>query len=201
MENTNNANQTIIKQLSTKTRRRMEYKTNSQLQSFQQNMKKYLTTTRFNNNTWDENCNYRNKKTNIGCIYGTPDTASEQIIPDGIIFVLEMNNDMNKIMGIGMIRNKHFIKKHHIYSNEQYNRYSYVGKYRIDRNDMSDYEEIIMKAFDHLCFKGPRHMKRLSGIRLFPIDMLYNISSIIDLVDFITNMFKIRLSSHTEIKI
>jgi hypothetical protein len=51
-----------------------------------------------------------------------------------------------------------------------------------------------MKIFDILCFTGNRHMKRGQGLKSFPIDMLYRCSKRIDLVKFISEMFKTRLS-------
>jgi hypothetical protein len=58
---------------------------------------------------------------------------------------------------------------------------------------MTEEEENIMRVFDVLCFTGARHMKRLQGIKAFPMDMLYKCSKIMDLLDFITKMFKCRL--------
>jgi phage gp16-like protein len=104
-----------------------------------------------------------------------------------------MNNDTNKIMGIGMVRNHPILNKFFVYENGNYNRYVYIGKNRISREDMSGEEEQIMQAFDILCFKGNRHMKRGQGLKSFPVDMLYRVSKKIDLVNFIGNMFKIRL--------
>ena len=75
-----------------------------------------------------------------------------------------------------------------------------MGKTRIDRNTMNEEEEEIMKVFDILCFTGKRHQKRLSGIKAFPMDMIYKMSlrskelGKMDLVDFITEMFKKRLN-------
>ena len=180
-------------ELSSKRRRRMQYRLNSSLQQYHSSKKNILTTTRFNNETWNENTNYRTKIQNIACIYPTPEENSKKISENAILFVLEMNNDTNKIMGIGMVRNHAIAKKYRVYSNESYNRYAYLGKNRIDRSSMTQEEERIMKVFDILCFTGSRHMKRLQGIKAFPIDMLYRCSKILDLVDFISQMFKRRL--------
>ena len=76
-----------------------------------------------------------------------------------------------------------------------YHRFIYVGKYRIDRNEMNNDEENIMKVFDILCFTGNRHMKRGQGLTTFPIDILYRCSKVMDLVVFINNMFKNRLNN------
>lgn len=179
---------------SSKRRRRMQYSVNGELSHYRKSMTKFLTTTRFNNETWQENVQYRARNPHLACIYPTSQTNSAQIGPDKVMFVLEMNNEINRIMGIGIVRNHAFIQKHRVYSNDNYNRYAYLGKYRIDRTTMTEDEERIMKLFDILCFTGSRHMKRLQGIKVFPIDMLYRCHKILDLVDYITQMFKKRIA-------
>ena len=156
--------------------------------------KHHLTTTRFNNKTWAENEEYRQQNQKIGCIYPTPEPNGQTIPQDSNLFVLEMNNEQNRIMGIGLVKNKPIYNKYHVYSDPKYNIYAYLGKNRIDRSTMTEKEEQIMKVFDILCFKGARHMKRLVGLKAFPVDMLYNCRTVFDLVEFITNMFKSRLS-------
>jgi len=113
------------------------------------------------------------------------------------MFILEMNNDTNQIMGIGLVRNHPILNKYHVYDNGNYNRYVYVGKNRIDRADMSEKEEQIMKVFDILCFTGNRHMKRGQGLKSFPTDILYRCSKKVDLVKFISEMFKSRMTTKT----
>lgn len=178
-----------------KSMRRREARLNGDYKEYCASIKTPLVTTRFNTNTWNENIEYRKKHPTLGCVYATPDINSGRIAPESVLFVLEMNNDRNRIMGIGMVRNHAFVKKHRVYSNENYNRYAYVGKNRIDREDMTNEEDTIMRAFDALCFTGARHMKRLQGIKAFPTDMLYKCKSIIDLVDFVRNLFKKRLEN------
>jgi hypothetical protein len=179
--------------ISSKQLRRRQFRENSQLKVFRDEMKHFLVTTRFNNATWEENERYRTDQS-IGCIYPTPEANSSRIAADAIMFVLEMNNDRNRIMGIGMVKNHAFIKKYRVYSNENYNRYAYLGKHRIDRSEMSEEEDQMMRVFDILCFTGARHMKRLQGIKQFPVDMLYRCSRVLDLVNYIREMFKRRLS-------
>jgi hypothetical protein len=111
------------------------------------------------------------------------------------MFVLEMNNDTNKIIGIGMVRNHPVVNKYSVYSEGNYNRYVFVGKTRIDRSEMDEEEERIMKVFDILCFTGNKHMKRGQGLRLFPVEMLYRCSKKIDLVQFICEMFRKRMQA------
>ena len=59
---------------------------------------------------------------------------------------------------------------------------------------MDKMEDDIMKVFDTLCFKGKRNLKRLKGIKRFPIDMLYYCKEILDIVVFVSDMFKKRYS-------
>ena len=165
-----------------------------QIKQYRAQLTKSLLTTRFNDETWEQNKKYREEKELPGCIYCSPGPISVKIQPEQIAFILEMNNDKNKIMGIGMIRNHPHINIYQIYENDSYNRYVYIGKTRIDRSEMDEEEERIMKAFDILCFKGNRHMKRGHGLKSFPIEMLYNCSKELDLVEYITNMFKRRIT-------
>jgi len=179
-------------QISSKRRRRMQYSLNGSLRNYHTNLKYTLTTTRFNNATWSENRKFLDGNPALGCIYPTPEENSSKIIVNAPLFVLEMNNEENRIMGVGMVRNRAIVKKYRVYSNENYNRYAYLGRNRIDREEMTVEEERIMKVFDILCFTGARHMKRLQGIKAFPVDMLYRCSKILDLVEFIVQMFKTR---------
>jgi hypothetical protein len=166
---------------------------NQNVREFKKAMKSILVTTRFNNSTWTENQQYIKKYPHIGCIYPSPEMNSKEMTDGTYLFVLEMNNEENKIMGIGLVKNHPIYNKYKVYSNQNYNRFAYLGKVRIDRKDMDDMEEKIMKAFDILCFKGSRHMKRLQGIKAFPADILYKCTQVMDLVQFITDMFKKRM--------
>jgi len=157
-----------------------------------QNLKKIIMTSRFNNKTFYENIQYRNSH-KIGCIYCSPMPVSENIAYDAIMFVLEMNNDENQITGIGMVKNHPIVEKYVVYEKGNYNRYVFIGKHRIDRKEMSEKEEEIMKAFDILCFKGDTHLKRGQGLKTFPLSMLFNCNSIINLTEFIASMFKKRM--------
>jgi len=162
---------------------------------YKKNLRQYILTSRFNNNTWWENSNYRSTRQHMKCIYCSPGPISCNIPNDSIMFILEMNNDTNKIIGIGMVRNHPILNKYSVYSEGNYNRYVFVGKNRIDRTHMSEEEERIMKVFDILCFTGNKHMKRGQGLKLFPIEMLYRCSERLDLVEFICEMFKTRITN------
>lgn len=164
-----------------------------QLCEYKKQMRNHIMTSRFNTNTWSENERYRTIHRNVGCIYCSPDPIATVIPRESVMFVLEMNNDTNKIMGVGMVRNRPIVGKLIVYSNGNYNRYVYVGKTRINRTEMSEDEERIMKLFDILCFSGNKHMKRGQGLKSFPSDMLFKMSVRLDLVSYIGEMFKIRI--------
>jgi len=165
----------------------------SLVNDYKKQLRKYILTSRFNNQTWTENSHYRNRNTQVGCIYCAPDPITQIIPTDSILFILEMNNETNSIIGIGMVRNHPIFNKYHVYENGNYNRYVYAGKIRIDRTEMTEEENKIMQVFDILCFSGNRHMKRGQGLKSFPTDMLYRCSKRLDLVQFINDMFKKRL--------
>jgi hypothetical protein len=75
-----------------------------------------LACTRFNNKTWQEYQDWLNAnqqtyehiyKRPLKCIYGAPrEISHKKIPPQAKILVIEMNNDENKIMGIGEIINQ-----------------------------------------------------------------------------------------------
>lgn len=162
------------------------------LKHFKDTLKTYLFTTRFTNETHREFVDYLNTK-NKQCIYNVP-TQVTHVPLEKILFVLEMNNDKNEIMGIGMVRNHPYLRRYNIYKNENYNRYNYVGNCRIDRLQMDDEEIRLMKALEYLCFKSPNHLKRQHGLTMFPIIYLFRTMKILNIMEFLSNMFKKRLN-------
>lgn len=166
---------------------------NRNIKQYERTIKYHIMTTRFNNETEEENRNYRKRK-NIEnyCMYGCPVKIAENIHQDKKIIVLEMNNDKNRIIGIGLLLNRINSNSYQIYENPNYNRYYYIGKQRITREEMSEQEEIIMKMFDKLCFEGALHSKRGQGIRTFPVKMLYRCLKLINFEQELINMFKKR---------
>lgn len=128
-----------------------------------------IGTTRFNSKTWKENRDWCKSKGWYGCVYCTPKQITEKIPLNIPIIVLEMHNDKNKIMGIGLIKNAVVVGQYHkIYSEGNYNRYTYKSTYRIDREKLSENEEKIIKILDILLFKGKKHLKRGQGITIIP---------------------------------
>ena len=127
---------------------------------------KSITTTRFNNETFQQNKNYMKKANIKGCIYGTPIRIKSNVPLETTVYVIEMNNDKNKIEGIGLINNRTILDKNYrIYNDMDYNRYIYKGRYRLDTSSISDeYFKRVIYVLEQLLFKGGRHCKRAHGI-------------------------------------
>lgn len=126
----------------------------------------YLACTRFNNTTYDENICYRSKS-NESAIYGSTLKIRDIYSPGSLIFIAEMNNDTNRIEGIGLIKN-HLVydKRHRIYENNEYNRYIYRGKYWLSRTQINEFNSEILEIFDNILFKGKSHLKCRIGITI-----------------------------------
>jgi hypothetical protein len=92
--------------------------------------------------------------------------TNEKYSPETHLFVVEMNNTTNQMMGIGLIKNKRQADKTYLVhdisnSSCNYNRYIYKGDRRLAREELP--EEII-EIFDKILFKGKSHLKRLRGL-------------------------------------
>ena len=98
-------------------------------------MDKSVYVTRFNNETFNQNRRYCETYDGKECIYNTPVVFNNKTRENNHIYVLEMNNSINKIVGIGLITQHSYVRKHKMYIDPHYNRYSYEGKYRLDIND------------------------------------------------------------------
>lgn len=134
----------------------------------------YIASTRFNNDTYSENISYR-KKSSIPVIYGTSIRIQDKYDVGTLMFVVEMNNEENRIEGIGLIRNTLvYDKKHVIYSNSDYNRYLYKGDYWISRDTILEKDAEIAEICDTVLFKGKSHLKRVSGISVLTVQLFTN---------------------------
>tara|TARA_E500000178_G_C16948447_1_gene719995 strand:- start:500 stop:982 length:483 start_codon:yes stop_codon:yes gene_type:complete len=146
-----------------------------------------IATTRFNNVTFMENSRWREKNNWKGCIYPVPKQISNNFLLNELIFILEMNNDSNKIKGVGLIKNRISKKKYKIYSMQNYNRYIYKSIYRIDRKEMTHEEKKVLRILDFLVFKGKTHLKRGQGIIFIPKWIKNN--NKINFVNLLKNLF------------
>ena len=121
---------------------------------------------RFDNTTWLENKTHR-EASKYPCIYGFDKQISETVSYGRSVFVIEMNNSTNEIMGIGKIKN--ILKEENrrrIYSNENYNRYVYPGSFRKDRSQFLNSE--LIEELEKILFKCARHFKRGHGLTVIP---------------------------------
>ena len=176
------------------------------MKKFQENHLKLggILTTRFNaktlvenrafleniNSTGDKN---QNRNHGIACIYCAPSEISEKIPIGSRCAVLEMDNDANMIIGIGLIENKACKKKMSVYEWGYYNRVNYIGYFRIERKDMSPEELKTMAVLELKCFKGSGHLKRGKGLTMFPIAYLFELfENGIDVETIIREMFNRR---------
>jgi len=124
----------------------------------------HIASTRFNNNTFVENMAYRDKH-KFPVIYGTMIKIHRKIDIGSFLFIVEMNNDTNKIEGIGLVKNSLALeKKYKIYENDDYNRYIYRGNYWLSRQQIITLDSCIVEIFDKILFKGKTHLKRACGI-------------------------------------
>lgn len=133
---------------------------------------KYLLTTRFNNDTWFQNEQYRNQNTSINCVYGSPQSMAPKIYPRITVFVAEMNNDTNQVLGIGLIKNEPHPRYEHMpYTNGNFNRFVFTGRYRLDRSEI---DPAVLDILDYILFKEKTHMKRGAGFTTVPEKLLYH---------------------------
>lgn len=149
-----------------------------------------VVTVRYNNETWEANKNYRERKS-ISCIYASPCKIAENIDLNSPVFVIEMNNSINKITGIGLIKNKFVTDKvYKIQQDSNYNRYIYLGEYHISREIIDDYNPLLVYVLDEILFKGYTHSKRGSGITKIPEKVLKSeLCDEIDIKKEIRNIF------------
>jgi hypothetical protein len=112
----------------------------------------YLASTRFTLTTYAENKAYRENHA-IEVIYGSPviiKPLKEQLC---MLFVLEMNNEKNRLEGIGLIKNKMVCdKRHKIYSQLEYNRFIYKGHYYVSRMELEEANKSIVETCDLILF-------------------------------------------------
>lgn len=134
-----------------------------------------IASTRFDNDTWTQNELYRNNKKMHGCIYGSPKRMPENIPVNDCVAIIEMNNSSNKIMGIGLVVNYLRLDTYYkIYSDQNYNRYVYKSKYRIDKDEFKENETPLINYFEKVLFYGKTHLKRGHGITQIPQNKIKN---------------------------
>lgn len=133
-----------------------------------------IVTDRYNNDTWNDSCHYREKK-QLECIYAPPVKLSLNIQVNSLVFVIEMNNSTNEIMGIGLIRNKLVTDRvYKVQKDTNHNRYIYIGKHHISRDLIYKYNPLLVSILDKILFKGYTHSKRGTGLKKIPEKIITN---------------------------
>lgn len=149
-----------------------------------------IVTGRYNNETWEASYQYRIKK-KIACIYAPPIKLSPTIDLNSPVFVIEMNNSVNQIIGIGLIKNKLITDKvYKVQADSNYNRYIYIGEHHISRDVLCHYNQYLVYVLEEILFKGYTHSKRGAGLTKLPEKVLkFEICKNIDIKKEIKNLF------------
>lgn len=134
------------------------------LNSFLITTNENLCTTRFNNKTYAENKIGR-VRLNVECFYANPSPMKGM----KTMYVLELNIEENKIMGIGRVPNVLLGDVYKIYEDESYNKRYFSGAYRINLEDLkTDEEKQLIVSLEDICFRGRGHLKRGHRMLCFP---------------------------------
>jgi hypothetical protein len=127
-----------------------------------------VVTARFNNDTLAANYAYRDSH-KYKSLYCSPCELSPKIEHNSHVFVIEMNNSTNEVVGIGIIRNKPALNRYYkVHEHGNMNRYIYIGDYYMSRSLMIEYNSRLIYLLDECLFKGKSHSKRGDGLTLFP---------------------------------
>ena len=150
----------------------------------------FICTTRFNTETLEQNCAWRRRNQKMDqCVYGSPIPVKHAVRGSAWMIVLEMQNDANKIAGIGLVKNSPNLPsvpishnsgskgagsalKPSVYNCGNYNRFIYQGAYRIDLSsneiELTQEEQLVIKMLELALFYGANHSKRGKGICELP---------------------------------
>jgi hypothetical protein len=106
-------------------------------------------------------------------MYCTPLELSPKIAYDTPVFVIEMNNSINQIAGIGLIKNKVAVDRYYkVHEDGNNNRYIYIGNYYLTREFINRCNPFLVEILEHILFKGKTHSKRGCGLSLIPEKVL-----------------------------
>ena len=139
------------------------------------NNKLHVVTTRFTDETWAANRRWREARGKRGCLYGVPRRPPPSVPLDGVMIVIEMNNEgvgassNGRIEGLGLCINKPLEAKLVVYGERKFDRVMYAGRYRVDREDI---DKNLLETLERLCFDGNCHLKRGSGFTSLPKEWL-----------------------------
>jgi hypothetical protein len=166
-----------------------------EIKIYENTLPAFILTSRFNNYYWNINKKFRQENA-IKCIYGSPIELSRKIQYNKKCFVLEMNNDINRIMGIGLIINYPHYNKYKIYKDRN-DRYIYKSNKWLDLTTDTTTDatkknkefSIMIEVLEELCFYGNEHLKRGNGLKLFPTKYLYRLESELNILKILIDIF------------
>ena len=145
----------------------------------------YVTTTRFNEETYEQNQQYKRKIHFEGAMYGTPMLIASTVPRLSKCIVIEMLNlpkkhkdYPGKIVGIGMIVNRIQDRRFNIYNDKNYNRYTYTGKYFLNRSELLERDSDMIETIENCIFKGKGHLKRAQGITKVPSSFMTRVPEV-----------------------
>jgi len=146
-----------------------------------------IGTVRFNNKTYIENLKWKQRKEYNGCAYGLDKPLSNKIPSGKYIYIVEMNNEINKIMGIGKIKNIIIhSNRSRMYNEDRLNNYIYKSKDFISRLKIIETQpkgELVLKFLENLLFRGSKHFKRGQGCVILPWNRISTAGNIIKTKD------------------
>ena len=128
-----------------------------------------VAVTRFNDRTWFENTRFRSSRGFAGCVYNSPVVIARSVLPDTMVYVLEMNNTSRRLLGIGCVANRVRPYRIKVYDDPFYNQFAYTGPQRVDRSEMTEDELRVLAILEELVFYGNGHLQRGKGIQCLPV--------------------------------
>ena len=139
-----------------------------------------IGTVRFTNETYQNNLDWKERKNWEGCCYGFDKQMPSSINIGEKVYILEMNNTTNQLMGIGLIKNIYKSNNRtRIYENESYNRYVYKSKNHITKTEIvskSRKNKLIIEFLENILFYGGgekgKHFKRGHGCTVLSFDRI-----------------------------
>jgi hypothetical protein len=145
-----------------------------------------LYTVRFTSKTLEKKELFQ-AKSGRKCIYGSAHPIKRMTYDKATLMVIEMNNDINKINGVGLIKNteiKHQKEKYappaEMAAQTQYfYKHIYTGDEWIGREDMREDDLKVVDLMEGLLFRGKGHCKRLTDITEFPPRFLDHIDFVL----------------------
>ncbi len=133
----------------------------------------HIMCTRFNHESWYECIRYHeNNNLKNTFIYNVPVEINNTILLGSSLFVFEMNNTTNEIMGISFLKNKtDYHKKYKVYKDGNYNRFHYITRNRYSRECIQMNSQglfTLLTCIEFSLFKSKQHAKRGHGISYIP---------------------------------